>query len=98
MDSTGQSLIAILLNPTASEAERDDAAMDLAAYDGTDVEEALLVIGSNSSTPSTLAASVGESLAEIWLRNNRFDADAFAQLKGEARMEAEKRIRARRRT
>ena len=63
-----QGLIEVLLGVTASEAERDDAAMDLAAYDEPEVEEALIRVGADSSTPNPVAASCGESLAEIWLR------------------------------
>ena len=35
-----QGLIEVLLDATAAEADRDDAAMDLAAYDEPEVEEA----------------------------------------------------------
>lgn len=66
--------------------------MDLAAYDDPEVEEALLATGSDASTPGTVASSIGESLAEIWLRRDRFNADAFERLLGEARHEAGARI------
>jgi len=47
-----QGLIAVLRDVTASEADRDDAAMDLAAYDEAEVEEALIRVGADSSTKS----------------------------------------------
>jgi len=58
-------LIEVLLDVMASEADRDDAAMDLAAYDEPEVEEALIRMGVDPSTPNSVAASCGESLAEI---------------------------------
>ena len=71
--------------------------MDLSAYDDPQVQAALLDAGPDPSTPGTIAASAGESLAEIWLRCNRFDPDAFLRLTGEARHEADALIRSRRR-
>ena len=43
-------LIEVLLDVMASEADRDDAAMDLAAYDEPEVEEALIRMGADPST------------------------------------------------
>ena len=60
-----QGLIEILLDVTAAEADRDDTAMDLAAYDEPEVEDALIHVGADSSTPNSIAASCGESLAEL---------------------------------
>ena len=59
-----QGLIEVLLDVTAAEADRDDAAMDLAAYDEPEVEDALIHVGADASTPNLVAASCGESLAE----------------------------------
>ena len=42
-----QGLIEVLLDTTASEADRDDAAMDLAAYDEPEAEEALIRVGAD---------------------------------------------------
>ncbi len=64
-----QGLIEVLLDVTASEVDRDDAAIDLGAYDEPEVEEALIRVGADLSTPNSVAASCGESLAEIWMRN-----------------------------
>ena len=92
-----ESLIVILRDRAASADARDDAAMDLAAYDEPQVQEALVAVGSDPSTPGTIAASAGESLAEIWLRGDQFDPNAFVRLVGEARHEADALIRSRRR-
>ena len=48
-----QGLIEIWLDVTAAEADRDDAAMCLAAYDEPEVEEALIHVG-------TLYATTGQ--------------------------------------
>ena len=45
-----QGLIEVLLDVAAAEAERDDAAMDLAAYDEPEVEDALIHVGADAST------------------------------------------------
>ena len=37
-----QGLIEVLLDVTAAEADRDDAALDLAVYDGPEIEDALI--------------------------------------------------------
>ena len=54
------------------EADRDYAAMDLAAYGEPEVEDTIIHVGADASTPSLVAASCGESLAEIWLRKKTF--------------------------
>jgi hypothetical protein len=90
-----QGLIEILLDAGASEADRDDAAMDLAAYDEPEAEEALIRVGANSSTPPSVAASCGESLAEIWIRKRTLNLDALKHLQSEACSEAIGLIRAR---
>ena len=90
-----QCLIEVLLDVTASEAERDDAAMDLAAYDEPAVEEALIRVGADLSTPNVVAASCGESLAEIWLRKKQLNLYALKRLQGEACHEAIGLIRVR---
>ena len=87
MDQPGI-LIKILLNPKARVDERDDAAIDLAAFDRPEVEEALLKVALDSTANDVIRGSCGESLAEIWLRRNRFNSMAYAQLSGAARSEA----------
>ena len=88
-------LIEVLLDVMASEADRDDAAMDLAAYDEPEVEEALIRMGVDPSTPNSVAASCGESLAEIWIRKKSLNLDALKRLQGEACHEAMGLIRVR---
>jgi hypothetical protein len=90
-----QGLIELLLDVTAAEADRDDAAMELAAYDAPEVEDALIQVGVDPSTPNSVAASCGESLAEIWIRKKTVNLDALKLLKGETCHEAIGLIRAR---
>ena len=90
-----QGLIEVLLDVTASEADRDDAAMDLAAYDEPAVEDALIRVGADASTPNSVAASCGEAFAEIWMRKKTLNLDALKLLKSEACHEAICLMRAR---
>ena len=90
-----QGLIEVLLDVAAAEADRDDAAMDLAAYDEPEVEEALIRMGVDPSTPNSVAASCGEALAEIWIRKKTLNLDALKRLQGEACHEAIGLIRVR---
>ena len=90
-----QELIEVLLDITVPEADRDDAAMDLATYDNPEVEDALIRAGVELSTPGAVAASCGESLAEIWMRKGQLHPTALKLLRSEARNEAVALIRVR---
>ncbi len=86
-------LIGILADRLRSVAERDDAAMDLADYDGLDVQRALMACACNADEEPLLQASAGQALAEIWVRTGVFLADRLALLAPPARAEAEAVIR-----
>lgn len=73
-------LIEILLDRSASISERDDAAMDLSAFDSIEVVNALLKVGKDNSVDDIVLSSVGESLAEIWLKNKDFNIDTYYSL------------------
>jgi hypothetical protein len=66
-------LIHVLLNRNADLGDRDDAAMDLAAFDQPEVQHVLAQIALDMTTDATLAESCAESLAEIWCRNDNLD-------------------------
>ncbi|MEZ4223522.1 MAG: hypothetical protein R3B13_21420 [Polyangiaceae bacterium] len=83
-----ESLISLLLDPSASVAERDDAAMDLAAFTQPEAEHALLKVALGPSTPELVVASCGESLAEIWCRRAETLPEAFSNLPDVAKHEA----------
>src|SRR4051812_14598590 len=64
-------LIEVLTDLHADVADRDDAAMDLHGYDEPEVLIALLHVGRNEQDSEVVLESVGESIAEILLRNGR---------------------------
>ncbi len=78
-------LIAVLLDVSAPFGDRDDAAMDLAAFGEPAAEAALLKIVLDPSEDEDLADSAGESLREIWTRAGKHDASAVAQMHPAAR-------------
>lgn len=82
-------LIAVLLNSNAREDERDDAAIDLAAFDDNDVIEALFAAATDQELQSEMIkGSCGESLASIWIRKRTVDFELLSRLEGTARTEA----------
>ncbi|WP_339322124.1 hypothetical protein [Paenibacillus sp. FSL W8-0194] len=86
-------LIEILLDERASEAERDDAAMDLSGYSHETVIEALAVTINDDSANDMIKASCGESLAMIFIQKNRFEEQIYKKLKGIAKTEFDRSIR-----
>ena len=78
-------LIGVLVDPSASEAERDDAATDLAKYDEPKAEEALIQVASKSEISEMLADTCGESLGTIWARQGRFNRQMLDKLHPVAR-------------
>ena len=71
-------LMSVLLDPAAPIGDRDDAAMDLGAYD-----EALPTLVSVISTPDEdemIIDSCAESIWEIWQRTRQFDQSIFELL------------------
>ncbi len=87
-------LISVLLDSSARIDERDDAAMDLSAYSGSEVETALLRAACDPATPELVAASCGESLAELWIRRGAIDSSALESLPPVPRAEAVALLRA----
>jgi hypothetical protein len=89
-------LVKLLLDRQATVSERDDAAMDLADFGGEDVTAALAEVASDPDEDSTVAASCGESLAEIWIRSGSMDRRILDRMTRPARSEAVSLIEARR--
>lgn len=82
-------LIAILLDSTARDDERDDAAMDLVDFDGNEVVQALFMVATDRSFQSEMVkGSCGESLASIWIRTGKIDFELLSRLEGTAKTEA----------
>ena len=85
MNEEAQWLIDILYDKEANVSEKDDAAMDLAAFDFPEVTEALVKKGSDLSEDPAILNSCGESLGEIWARNKSFDKKAYDALASPAK-------------
>lgn len=82
-------LIEILLDKTASDAERDDAAIDLGYIsEDEDVEAALLTVANDEEADEMIRASCGESLAQIWIAHNQVSREKLSLLMGVALEEA----------
>ena len=75
-----EGLISVLLDFTAELSERDDAAMDLGEFDDERALSALYMIANNHAEDETLAASCGESIAQIWLRRGACDEQILETL------------------
>lgn len=77
MKDSVQLLVDILLDKTAREDERDDAAIDLREYKDIRAWKALIKIASDSQEEHTLIDNCAESIGEIWNEMNYFNEEAF---------------------
>lgn len=92
--NNSKELVEILLDDTASDAERDDAAIDLGFISNDQlVQTALLTIANNVDIDEMIRASCGESLAQIWIKNNEFHLTNLFLLTGIAFFEALERFK-----
>lgn len=91
MDKIDQ-LVKILLDSNARIDERDDAAIDLGKYNDDRALNALLSIVLNPNSEPSIMDVCGESIAEIWLRRNYFDADLYQKMVPAARCEVYRHI------
>lgn len=78
-------LISVLLDRTLRPDERDDAAMDLSAYD--EALPILIEAAQNLSEDEMVAESIGESLGEMWKRLGGFDPTVVARMHPAAQRE-----------
>ena len=81
-------LISVLLDKTASEAERDDAAMDLGLFPEHQALEALIQIALDPSQDEDLGDVCGESIARIWVSLDQMDLEVFNNLAKASKREA----------
>ncbi|SEG78800.1 hypothetical protein [Paenibacillus sp. UNC499MF] len=89
--------IDILLDPYSTEAEKDDAAIDLGEhFEDEETIDVLLRVSNQDGIGEMVAASCGESLAYIWLRKTEINYDQLLLLKGAALHEALSLIKAHR--
>jgi hypothetical protein len=75
----------VLLDRAAPIGDRDDAAMDLHAYDEPEAEEALLRVVLDHVEDEMVIDSAGESLSTIWQRKGKHDAALVASMHPSAR-------------
>ena len=87
-------LISVLLDPNADVSSRDDAAMDLAAFDIQDVETALAIAACDLTVDEIIRVSCGESLAEIWLARGHVNTRVLSKLSDAAKAAAFSLLRA----
>ena len=78
-------LVAVLLDIAAEHGDRLDAAIDLADFDSSAAERALLQIVLDRSGGNDLADAAGHSLWQMWQRAGKNDASAVARMHAEAR-------------
>jgi len=80
-----EGLLSVLMDRTAALGDRIDAAMDLSGFDQTEVERVLYSVACDSSVDDDLIDAAGESLWEIWLRNDKLDMARVQLLQPAAR-------------
>ena len=73
-------LINVLLDDTAREDEKDDAAMDLGKYDDDRALTVLSQVASNPNENAMVQDSCGESIAKILLRRGLYNRDIIDTL------------------
>ncbi len=78
-DRTKQ-LIEVLLDRTAREDERDDAAMDLGDYKDLRALDALVKIASDPKEDEMVVDSCAESIGEICVALKYFDEESFKKM------------------
>lgn len=91
------SLIAILLDPTTSDAEKDDAVIALGNnFQDDKTIDFLIQVSNDRNYDEMIAASCGESIAHIWLNKQRIDYEQVSSLSGIALTEGLSMIKAHR--
>ncbi|MFZ2315616.1 MAG: hypothetical protein WAW86_08190 [Gammaproteobacteria bacterium] len=87
MNIEARQLFDILYDTTARIDERDDAAIYLAKYPTPDVLDKLVLFASNPAENAIVLASLGESIGEIMIANNKFEMDVIDKLTSIAKQE-----------
>ena len=80
MISQPDGLISVLLDRSAREDERDDAAMDLSLFSSDKVLNALYTVAIDENEDAMILDSCGESLANIWVKRNEIDKEKIRRL------------------
>ena len=80
MQDQTQLLIDVLLDRSAREDERGDAAIDLRKFKELRVLDALIKIASDPNEDDVIVDNCAESIGEICIGMNRFDYNSFKKL------------------
>ena len=82
-------LIEILLDSTSSDAEKDDAVIEIGNnFEDEETIDVLIKVSNSMKTNDMIVASCGESLGHIWLRTKEINYEKLSYLKGIALNEA----------
>jgi len=82
MKDKRQALIDLLFDTQASITERDEAAEELVAFSDEKTVSALLLKGKERDEDDLVLNSVGETLGEIWVKQNKFNENEYRKLSG----------------
>jgi hypothetical protein len=92
-----EKLLEILKDPTASDAEKDDAVIELGVnFQDEETVDILIKVSNDSNCDEMIAASCGESVGQIWLTTQQISYEKLSNLKGIALTEALSLINAQR--
>jgi hypothetical protein len=76
-------LIEILTDPTASDAEKDDAVIELGQnFQDEETVDILIKVANDSDCDEMIKASCGESIGQIWLSTQQISYDKLSYLNG----------------
>jgi hypothetical protein len=81
------SLAKVLLDKSAPLADRDDAAMDLGAYNDDVALEVLIKVARDPTEDEMILSSCGTSIADIWYARGEGNREVLDSLTKEARNE-----------
>lgn len=76
-------LLEILTDPTASDAEKDDAVIELGEnFQDAETVDILIKVANESNSDEMIKASCGESIGQIWLSTQQISYDKLSYLNG----------------
>lgn len=92
-----EKLLEILVDPTSTDAEKDDAVIELGVnFQDAETVDILIKISNESNCNEMIAASCGESIGQIWLTTQQINYEKLSYLKGIALTEVLSLIKAHR--
>lgn len=76
-------LLEILADPSASEAEKDDAVIELGnSFQDDETVDILIKVSKETNCDEMIAASCGESIGQIWIATQQISYEKLSHLKG----------------